>query len=37
MKHSKKESKTEGCSIKGKNHDNVLRTGPIMIKDIVRD
>jgi hypothetical protein len=36
MKHSKKESKPEDCS-KGKNNDNVLHTGPIMIEDIMRD
>jgi hypothetical protein len=36
MKHSKKESKPKGCS-KGKNDDNVLPTGPIMIEDIMQD
>jgi hypothetical protein len=36
MKHSKKESKPKGCS-KGKNDDNVLRTGPIMIEEIMQD
>jgi hypothetical protein len=36
MKHSKKESRPEGCS-KGKNDDNILRTGPIMSEDIMQD
>jgi catalase (peroxidase I) len=36
MKHSKKESRPEGHS-KGENNDKVLRTGPIMIEDIVQD
>jgi hypothetical protein len=36
MKHSKKESKPKGCS-KGKNDNNVLGTGPIMIKEIMQD
>jgi hypothetical protein len=36
MKHSKKESKPKGHS-KGKNDDDLLRTGPIMIEDIMRD
>jgi hypothetical protein len=36
MKRSKKESKPKGCS-KGKNDDNVLRTGPIMIEEIMQD
>ena len=36
MKHSKKESKPKGYS-KGKNDDNVLRTGPIMIEEIMQE
>jgi hypothetical protein len=36
MKHSKKESKPKGYS-KGRNDDNVPRTGPIMIEEIMQD
>jgi hypothetical protein len=35
MKHSKKEGKLRGYSQHGRNDDNVIRTGPIMIKDII--
>jgi hypothetical protein len=37
-KHSKKESKPEGCSKGEKNDDDILfRAGPIMIKEIMQD
>jgi hypothetical protein len=36
MKHSKKESRPEGHS-KGENDDDVPRTGPIMIEDVMQD
>jgi hypothetical protein len=34
MKRSKNKSKPEGCS-KGENNDDILRTGPTMIEDIM--